>query len=29
LLVGAELALALVFLIGAGLMLKSVWRMNA
>ncbi len=29
LLVGAELALALVLLIGAGLMLKSVWHMNA
>jgi putative ABC transport system permease protein len=29
LLVGGELALALVLLIGAGLMLKSFWRMNA
>jgi putative ABC transport system permease protein len=29
LLVGAELALALVLLIGAGLMLKSVWHMSA
>jgi len=29
LLVGAELALALMLLIGAGLMLKSVWRMHA